>query len=321
MEEIKAYIKERKGLLEKLLEFIDSVNDDGEDFFKQISFLQKEKNEKNKEILRSLLIFIINISQNHYRNANFFKKLESILLFLEDMIKKAFSNTDIFKLFQNDDRILLFLFEQKIISLDKDLLQIFLEEDQKTGFKRIYYLYPSIKDKIDSSLMKKVEKEISNYNSDDFERYKEKCYEGENDSHICSLIRKDSLDEFIIYVNQKNYSLTKTVERSLFETNLFLKNNPPTLIEYAAFFGSIQIFQYLKMNKALIEPSIWHFAIHGRNPDLIHLIEGLRIIPDDETYQDCLQQSVKCFHNEIANYIQDNLIVNKKRDFFYHNII
>ena len=73
---------------------------------------------------------------------------------------------------------------------------------------------------------------------------------GENDNHICQLIRKDLIEEFIVYVNRNNISLESLINPSIFETNSFLlKNKEVSLIEYAAFFGSIQIFQYLKINK------------------------------------------------------------------------
>ena len=56
---------------------------------------------------------------------------------------------------------------------------------------------------------------------------------GENDSYICKLIRDDSIEEFIIFVNQGNISLASSkIKYSICETNTFLMNNEPTLIEY-----------------------------------------------------------------------------------------
>lgn len=36
-----------------------------------------------------------------------------------------------------------------------------------------------------------------------------------------------------------------------------------------AFFVSIQIFKYLKMNNVELKPSIWSYSIHGKNVDVI----------------------------------------------------
>ena len=76
-------------------------------------------------------------------------------------------------------------------------------------------------------------------NSKDFE---ENRRVGENHNYICKLIRNDSLIEFIQYVNQTNFSISLKINHSIFETKSFLLKNEPTLIEYSAFFGSIQIF-------------------------------------------------------------------------------
>ena len=81
------------------------------------------------------------------------------------------------------------------------------------------------------------------------------------------------------------------------------------MFEYAFYHGSIKIIQYLMMNGFKLKPSLWLFAIHSNNPELIHLLED-----NDDTklsekeYQKCLEESVKCHHNDIANYINDNYI-------------
>lgn len=76
---------------------------------------------------------------------------------------------------------------------------------------------------------------------DDFDRKRET---GENDTYIAEMIRNDLVDDFISYVTRTNTSLTSTIPHSIFETNLYLYGKNPTLIEYTAFSGSIQIFHY-----------------------------------------------------------------------------
>ena len=41
-------------------------------------------------------------------------------------------------------------------------------------------------------------------------------------------------------INPKNYQ-TK-IKPSIYETNKYIIQNPPTIIEYAAFFGSLKIY-------------------------------------------------------------------------------
>lgn len=73
--------------------------------------------------------------------------------------------------------------------------------------------------------------------------------------------------------------------------------------EYSAFCGSIQIFRYLIQNRIELESSIWKFAIHEKNSDLIHLLEENKIEPD---FESIFKESLKCHHNDIAHYIYDN---------------
>ena len=42
---------------------------------------------------------------------------------------------------------------------------------------------------------------------------------GENENHICELIRKDMIEDFITYVNRNKLELDLTVDNSIFETN------------------------------------------------------------------------------------------------------
>ena len=95
-----------------------------------------------------------------------------------------------------------------------------------------------------SKLLKQIEKEIP-------EKFIENREKGENEDEICKIIQNDSIDEFISFVNKTDYPLTSEVPESIYETNLLLIEKRASLIEYATFFGSVQIFKYLytmKMN-------------------------------------------------------------------------
>ena len=99
---------------------------------------------------------------------------------------------------------------------------------------------------------------------------------GENNSYISELIRNDSIDEFIIYLNKNPNLLSTTIESSL--------------IEYAAFYGSIQIFRYLFINGIELKPSLWLYTVHGRNLELIHFLEENHIDPPNKDYQKVLDE-------------------------------
>ena len=88
--------------------------------------------------------------------------------------------------------------------------------------------------------------------------------------------------------------------------------------EYAAFFGSIQIFKYLYKNFVEFTSELWLLAIHGDDEEMIHILEENNILPPKvinynyfikkhDTYMICVKEAIKCHHNHIVSYIQSNL--------------
>ena len=213
-----------------------------------------------------------------------------------------------FDFFECNKRILFFLIDNDILNIDENLINCIFESNNS----RIrHYLYEKIKNKIDEDKKNTIEKELLQIKPTILENFEEKCKIGENDSYICQLIRNDSVEEFITYVTRTNLSLLSRIKESIFETNSFLLNKEPSLIEYSAFFGSIQIFQYLKLNRVDLTPSLWFYVIHSKNNELIHLLEENKVEPPDSKYYKCLEEAIKCHHNDISVYINDNLINEK----------
>ena len=85
------------------------------------------------------------------------------------------------------------------------------------------------------------------------------------------------------------------------------------------FYGSIQIFQYLKFNGIELNSNLWLYLIHGRNAELIHLLEDNHINPNDLSYMDCITESINSFYNDIFNYFEINFVknVDAKMDSFF----
>lgn len=96
------------------------------------------------------------------------------------------------------------------------------------------------------------------------------------------------------------------IKPSIFETNSFLLKREPTLIEYSVFYGSIEIFNFLRMSKAEMKSSLWLYSIHGRNPEIFRHLEENKIEVDDRIYEMCLKESIKCHHNDFALYYKNN---------------
>ena len=201
------------------------------------------------------------------------------------------SNYDIYNIFKKNKIILLYLIEEKIITIDQEIItKMTQNEDQ--NYKE--YFKPEIQQNYQSKEMPDL--------------FIAKRRKGENDSHICEIIRNDNVVEFIVLHNKNEISLTMEIPTSIYETNSFLIKNTPTLIEYSAFFGSIQIFNYLRMNGIQLTSSLWLYAIHGKNPEIIHLLEENDVEHDDKIYYKCHKESIKCHHQDLEMHYKDNFI-------------
>ena len=268
-----------------------------EDFYELTNynyFSKLNDQEKSNKLIE--IIKIISQILNHHRTTNFFIKIEQILSHFKENIKKTFSNSEIFNLFRHNKRILLFLFKEKILTINESIAFWLSSKKNRKANYYDYFLY---------EILSFFNGESIDINEDNFIIFDKKRKIGENDNYICNLIRNDHVEEFIAYVNKTNLSLLSVIPTSIFETNKFLINKDPTLIEYSAFFGSIQIFRYLLMNKVELTPSLWIYAIHSNNADLIHLLEENNLKPNDDEYNECFIESIKCNHTDFAKYIQN----------------
>ena len=309
--EIQEYIDQRRQIYDLFLTFIDSKEEESQSYANLIEYLELKNIKKNTKESTYFIQLILHISENHNRRVDFFGKIEKILLYFSDFITSNFQSFDFFDIFQTNRRIVLFLLENKLIPEESfTILSIFKQKDQnKLRFRHLYY--SALKLYVGKRKRKRLEFEISQYYQGSIESFEEKCKIGENDSYLCKLIREDLIDDFISYVSQTCLPINDFEVSSIFETNQFLLDKKPTLIEYAAFFGSIQIFKYLQMNNVELTPSLWLYAIHGSNAEIIHFLIENHIEPKDNSYWECFEEAIKCHHNEIADFLRENILSEK----------
>lgn len=285
------------------------------------NFFDEQKNQDTKHEFILILRMLSRISNEHHRYPNFFSKFKSFFNFFKDKIKTNFSNIEIFNLFKKNKKIILILIEIGILVIDQTIANII----QKGKFEaRNYHLY--FQPEIEKTCLNEENKE------NDKDEEKIKVFErnrqiGENDTYLCQLIRNDFLDDFIVYYNKFNFKLSSYIKPSIFETNPFLlKQNNISLIEYATFFGSIQIVKFLIINNVKLTKSLLLYSIHSNNAEMIHLLEEHHIdrgtelnFMIEEQNLKYLKESIKCFHNDIANYILNNILQEKTAKSFLND--
>ena len=441
---MQSYLEKIKTIQTNLLEFIEENNNSEEKYQNLIKSLDDHKVKENQHELELFVHLLVKVADNYYRTTNFFDKIEQILTFLKESITEKFTNIEIFKLFSSNKRILLFLIDEKMMTIDERIASImqdgkykeanypdyfspemkpFKKQEAEKDAGNIYQrsnpvTYPPLNPPIMMQPMnnmmmyqqnnpmmnqycnigmfppqfnptniprmvplqnypmmmqpmgnpgafppqnmpmmmqpvngqpvfnpannqgqmqqpvqqrtnqeeKQVKKESSNENTekektDEKDKMPDEFYEkrkiGENDNQICEIIRRDSIDEFMAFVMQYNINLNSEIRPSIYETNAFLlkykkkksydyrPKKQPSLICYAAFFGSIKIFKYMLANKAFIISSDLQYAIHGKNSEIIHLVEKSLYEFTGILYDKCLKQAVKCHDNHIVDEVQN----------------
>lgn len=134
---------------------------------------------------------------------------------------------------------------------------------------------------------------------------------GENDSLLCKIIRKDSVEEFVSFVQKNNIQLGSLIQSSIYETNRlllheqyrndyeFCDHKVLTIIAYATIVGSNNIFQYLLDNGVKLDSSLLKFSVYGNNINVIKILEENKFVFKEFSVID----SIKCHHDYITNYL------------------
>lgn len=145
----------------------------------------------------------------------------------------------------------------------------------------------------------------------------------EKENQIAKFIREDDIVSFQKIVSEvSDFNYNSKVPWSIFECMLFLdEKEMPTFIEYACFFGAIQIFKYMVLNGVLqtFDASIKKqaeeeeefndenlnrlggFAIIGGNYEIIHILEEHGLKYNEKS----LLNSIQFQRNEISSYLTD----------------
>ena len=205
-----------KKIQSALLEFLENESDAEENYEFFFEVVNEYHLTEDKCKIKSILQLINEIGNNHQRVSNFIFKIERILINFKKDIHNFFSNSEIFELFQYNKRILLFLIEEKIMTIDEYIVS------RITSYKfsdKNYceYFGPEIKPFLTKEFIQKYQSNNSNLRNEEFiekiqkdfpEDFYDKRKEGENDNYLCELIRRNRVKEFGVYVNRNNlYSL------------------------------------------------------------------------------------------------------------------
>lgn len=328
--DVEEAIKQMKDIQSIFLEFLENESNTENNYEKLIKVISNYKITEDKHKFISLLQLISIIGNNHKRSGNFINKIEQTLQNFKTDIHKYLTNSELFDLFKNNKRILLYLIQEQILIIDLPIVNEITEQFEYTGYPQ--YFAPEIKQYITNEFIESYyQKHFRSKHIEWIDQFVkiepqkdfyEKRIKGENDDMLSEIIRFDNIEKFTNYITEKEIPIDSHIQRSIFETNpLLMMNKKIKLVNYSAFYGSMKIFKFLHSNGAKTNSKIWLYAIHSQNFELIQYIESIQIpFPKslkvrifkssfcccssyENGYEVLLEESINCHHNELANYI------------------
>lgn len=110
--EVQELISERKELYTNFMNMIEAA-DDSQSYLSFVDLCERKEIKEKREEIMFIMHMMIEVSENHYRNANFFDKIEKIIFHFKDQIKQALSDSELYLLCKNNKRMLYFMFKEK----------------------------------------------------------------------------------------------------------------------------------------------------------------------------------------------------------------
>ncbi|KAH0787371.1 cask-interacting protein (caskin) 1,2 [Histomonas meleagridis] len=144
---------------------------------------------------------------------------------------------------------------------------------------------------------------------DDFKLHKQLAHEGFNPLEIAKVIRNDDIDELQEIASHPNFNSNAKISKSQYERYTELCNKDVTLIQYAAFYGSIKCFKFLMLNYAKLK-GVFEYAIAGGNIEIFH--HCIEFYP--ENLERAYEIAIKYHRNDIFVYLCENENANQEND-------
>lgn len=117
-------------------------------------------------------------------------------------------------------------------------------------------------------------------------------------------IMNDDLDFLIEASSSSYFDFSQHLELSLFQRSGFLFEKQPTLLETAAFYGSVKCFKFLLLNAQFVDfAALSEFVIAGGNNEIVRIAynHGCR-------YKEALTVAIKYHHCDLTSWICEAVI-------------
>lgn len=241
----------------------------------------------------SKLITIIQIG--FFARHSYYDKYEKLIEELLPYIKQFFTSDEIYY-FSILNQIKLFFYQKGLITIDTII--------QKSKiFKSVSYLfaYEIYQERNEEFIKFFGSKEFffKEVGYSTFESFLEFRKAWTNDNPVSVSIRADDADKLQELIAKTNLNYDYQIPYSIYEdlSCFFKKKNMPSMIDYAAFYGSVNVFKYLMMNNSKITQKTMEYAVYGGCYEIIHILENTNC-PNSSA----LEASIRVHNNELYDY-------------------
>lgn len=137
------------------------------------------------------------------------------------------------------------------------------------------------------------------------------------DDSVQRLIQKDDLENLIKYSTVPEFDPSMTISGNVLEPYYFLQHHP-SLLQYAAYFGSVRVFKWLLIQHADIKyidgwrHSTQDFAVSGGNNEIIKIIQNAGY-----SFADSIQTAAKQGNVELFDWIINTQSSKQKPEALY----
>lgn len=253
---------------------------------------------KTKQSIRQ---FLFTIDSASHARSDLIPLLCDILTFASDRIKAFFQSSEVASIFSND-YIYLALFQCNAIDIDT------IVTISRRDFATFLFFSKELKEQVPSFYYGRLKKSsiIRTFLKDETESEvdQRRIFEKDVDP-LTKSIQNDDITDFQSILSHSNISINSKTHQSINKAIEFANDGyeSPTLIEYAAYNGSLNIFKFLWMNDAKLPDNILKMAVLGGSYEIIHLLESKNITFDESA----LNSAIEYHRNEIVEYIQNSV--------------
>ena len=113
------FVEKMKNIQQILIKFLEEEINLEENYEVFVKTITEQKINEDIYQLKSVFQLINKIGCNHQRCYRFINKIEAVLKHFKKDMLQYFTNSEIFEIFKDNKRILLFLFQEKIIIIDE----------------------------------------------------------------------------------------------------------------------------------------------------------------------------------------------------------